>query len=173
MPLVKSRSVNARSSSCALIAVASLEMRGKSRIDGGQLPHPLPDSAQRDERRLFGVVQLGIRLAAQPLDRVGAAEQLAIGGQRLILTRLQVGALQFAQLELDQIEPGRTLSIVHSQPIDLFPESTHGGMGRGDRVSQRVEPGPGIKQGKVLRRDRAIADVRAAREARPAGWRGP
>ena len=46
-----------------------------------------------DERRLLGVVQLRVALAAEALNGVGAAQQLALGAKRLVLAGLQVGLL--------------------------------------------------------------------------------
>ena len=126
MPPAKSRSVNARSSSCAL-TVAGVEVRSKTRIDGRQLANPLPHVAEQGERRALVVVQLRVAFGAEPLDGVGAAEQLAIGGERFILARLQVGLAQFVQLELDEIQTRRPLAIVHPQAIELVAPPANGG----------------------------------------------
>ena len=102
------------------------------------------------ERRVFGVVQLRVALAAQPLNGVGAAQQLAIGGERLVLARLQVGLLQFAQLELDEIETRRPLAVVHPQPIELLAQAAH----RRERARHlrawRLEARPRIQQREML-----------------------
>ena len=117
-----------------LDAVAGVEVRREARIDGRQLADALPHVAERGERRAFVVVQLGVAFAAQPLNGVGAAQQLPIGGERFVFARLQVGLLQFVQLELDEVEARGPLPIVHAQPIELFAPSANGG----ERVRHRA-----------------------------------
>ena len=107
--------------------------------------------AERGERRRLGVVQLRVAFAAQPLDGVGAAQQLSIGGERFVFAGCEVGLLQLAELELDEIEPRRALAIVHAQSIELFAQPADGGECRRHLRARRVEAGPRIQQREMLR----------------------
>src|SRR5688572_32048593 len=103
-----------------LDVVSRIEMRCESRIDRSELADPLPDTAERGERRRVVVVELRVALAAKPLNGVGAAQQLPFGAQRFILARLQIRFLQLSELELDEVEARRSLAIVHPQSIELL-----------------------------------------------------
>jgi biopolymer transport protein TolQ len=72
--------------------------------------------------RLLIVIELVIALLAQPLDAIGAAENLPVADQCLVFSGNQRGAGQLGQLELDQFQPRSALAAVHPQPVNLLPE---------------------------------------------------
>ena len=76
-----------------LDAVAGIQVRREPGVNRGQLPHPLPDPAEPSEGGRLRVVEFGVSLVAEPMNRVGASQQLPIGGERFILADLQVGLL--------------------------------------------------------------------------------
>jgi len=135
-----------------LDTVAGLEVRRKPRVDGRQLADPLPDMAQRRERRRFVVVEFRVTLSAQPLDRVGAPQELPLGAERLVLAGDEAGLLQLSQLELDKVEARGPFTVVHPQPIELFAQAANGRERRGDLCPRLIETGPRIEQREMLGR---------------------
>ena len=135
-----------------LDAVPRFEVRREPRIDRGELADPFPDAAEDDERRFLGVVKLGVTFPAQALDGVGAAQQLPLRAQCLVLAVLQVRFLQLAELECDQVETRRALAIVHAQAIELLAKSADVVEGRRDVGARGIEARPRVEQRQVLRR---------------------
>src|SRR4029453_10440084 len=131
-----------------LDAVPGLEVWREPRIDHGELADALPDAAEAGDRRFLRVVELRVALTAQTLDGVGAAQQLPLRTQCLVLTRLQVRLPQLAELEFDEVETRRARAIVHAEAIELLAKGPHIAESRRDVRPRGVEARPRIEQRK-------------------------
>ncbi len=133
-----------------LDALALPEIGGEPGVEAGQLLDPLPHAPQVGQRRAVSVIQVGIAVAAQPLDGVGAAQDLPRGRELDVLVGLKGRLAQLAQLELDELEAGRPLAAVHAQPIELVTQPLDSREGGRDLLPERRQTGPGVEHGEVL-----------------------
>ena len=122
MPSPKSRSVNASSSSCALMPSRLLEVGHEPRVECPPAPPPVSTHGPAGQHRVLVVVQLGVAFLAEPLDAIGAAQDLPFARRALRPLRLERGLLELAQLELHELEPRRALAAVHAEPVELLAE---------------------------------------------------
>src|SRR5262249_23059304 len=102
-----------------LDGVASLDVRGKLRIDARQLSDPLPDAAQPGEHGLFAFVEGRVAFLAQPLNPICADEDLTQGGELVVFGRAWRDTPDFSELKRDQIEACSLLARVHPRALEL------------------------------------------------------
>jgi hypothetical protein len=80
---------------------------------------------QLHQRRTLIVVQLEEAFLAEALDAIGAAENLPVGREPLVLVGLQGSRPKLVQLKLHELQPCGALSIVHPEAIDLLADVLH------------------------------------------------
>ena len=105
-------------------------MRPERRVDLGKIRDSLPDNPELRQRGRVAVIERGVRVGAEPLQLVGAAQHAARRLELLVLAGAKLRARDFCHLKFEQIEPRGFFALVHVKRVQLelqlFPRAERG-----------------------------------------------